>query len=262
VDKELEKLLASAGLSEEEKKTVEAAFSIEKVGKAVKDGTLAQADYSRKMNELSEERKELQAKWDTANKEYIQMQSDLDATKAEKDAAAAEREAAAQKLKDAETKLADADKNKFDATKFVSVEDFDKRQREIQAGQTAYFGDVLDIVAEHRKLFGQELSPKQLMLDCITAKKTPMEYWGEKYQVQAKRDTIAKEQHDKEITEAVKSGYDKRISEEANPATRQMETSKNPFYTKDAAEGKQPWEDEAPPASETKLLEELQASRA
>jgi hypothetical protein len=255
MDAELAKLLDAAGLSKEDREKAEAAFNIEGLSKAVKDGVMMRSDYSRKQDELTKQRKELEAKWNAANAEYIEMQITLDSTQAEKDAAAAN-------LADAEAKLAEAQKNQIDPSKFLSAEEFDKRQKQIVAGQAAYFGDVLEIVADHQQLFGARLSPRQLMQDCIAASKTPMDYWNEKYNVPAKREEIAKADEAKKLTDAENKGYQKRIAEEANPATRQPRASENPFYVKDAPEGKQPWDEVGTPESEKALLKELQAARA
>ena len=72
---------------------------------------------------------------------------------------------------------------------------------------------------------------------------------------------LAAAEETKKQTEWEKKGYEKRIAEEANPATREPRASENPFYVKDAAAGKQPWDESETPASEQKFLQELQAAR-
>lgn len=261
MDAALAEILDKAGLSAEQRTAAEAAFSIEGLGKVVKDGFMRQSDYSRKQDELRKKEATLEANWQKANAEYVAMQTELAEVQADRESTVAEKAEAARKLAEAEAKLADAAKNQIDPTKFVSVEDFDRKQREYAAGQSAYFGDILEIAAEHQQLFGTKISPKQLMKECIDAKKTPLEYWEDKYQVGAKRTEIAAAAETAKQTEWEKKGYEKRIAEEANPATREPRASENPFYVKDAAEGKQPWDESDTPASEQKFLHELQAAR-
>ncbi len=262
MDAELAKILEGvSGLTPEQKTAAEAAFNIDALAKTVKDGFMRQSDYSRKQDELKKERERLEANWNTANEEFLAMQRELEETRASVGSTAAEKNEAARKLKEAEDKLTEAVKNQIDPSKFLSKEDFEKQQQSVLAGQTAYFGDVLEVVAEHQALFGQKLSPKQFMQDCIAAKKTPMEFWQEKYNVASKREEIAKGAEEKKQQEWETKGYQKRIAEEANPATRQPRSSENPFYVKDAPEGKQPWEESETPLAERKLLEELQAAR-
>lgn len=259
MDKELIEILDAAGLTAEQRTAAEAAFSIDALSKTVKNGFKRQSDYNRDKDALRKERETLNAKWDEAQSEYTKMfdsytelTNDLTSTKAEKEAAAA-------KLAEAETKLAEAQKNQLDPTKVLTTDQFAAEQARIQAGQTAYFGDVLEIIPEHLALFGTRLSAKQLIQDAIAAKKPPMEFWEEKYGVPAKREEIAKAAEEKKMTEAETRGYQKRIAEEANPATREARPSQNPFYVAEA-QGKQPWDEDAPSAAETKLMNELQAA--
>lgn len=256
---EWKQIFIDAGVSPEVMAEAEKAFSIPELQKAVSEGVMRKTTYARKVGEVNAKERELgelktriESEWERANAEYLRMQTDVEATTAEK-------QAALDKAKELETKLAAA--TQIDPGKFVSREDFEKSQREYAAGQSAYFGDVLDIVAEHQSLFGARLSPKQLMQQCIEAKKTPMEFWEEKYNVSAKREEIAKANQEKQQQEWEKKGYEKRIAEEANPATRDLKPSTNPFYVSDSSEGKQPWDDDATPASETALVNALQAAR-
>jgi DNA repair exonuclease SbcCD ATPase subunit len=223
-------------------------------------GYLRQSDYSRKQDELKREKETLQTNWNKASEEYTAMQQELQDVLADRDSTKAEKDDAAKKLKEAEDKLKAAPQ--VDTSKFLTNEDFEKKQREYAAGQTAYFGRTLKIIREHNKLFGNDLDPEEFIQDAMAAKKTPDEYWEEKYQVKAKRDELAKTAEEKKEKEWLKKGREEAISEMANPATRPLDSSKNPFY-ETSKEGKslQPWDVEEAPDAEREFFKELQNAR-
>jgi hypothetical protein len=254
------KLLDDANLSPEVRAKVEADIgSIDKLTEVLEGGVMRQQDYSRKANELSEERKTIHANWDKANAEYQEMLADRNSSQAERDQAQAERDDAAKKLKDAEEK---AKNSTVDTSKFLSTEEFEKRQREYAAGQTAYFGRTLKIVREHQKLFGSDLDPEEFIQGAMEAKKLPDDYWEEKYQVKAKRKEITEAEEKKRVDDAEKRGYEKRLSEEANPNLRTLDSSKNPFYeTSKAGKSLQPWDEDEAPQAEKDFVRELSQAR-
>lgn len=223
-------------------------------------GYMRQADYSRQTQELKTRKEQLEANWEKANQEYVAMQQEVKDLAADKTATQAEKLAAEQKLKDAEEKLAKA--GSVDTSKFMSKEDFDAERRKFAAGQTAYFGDVLEIADEHQELFGKRIKTKEFMQEAIASGKPPRAFWEEKYGVQAKRDEIAKAASEKLVSEAEKRGYDKRLAEEANPNLRSPDASKNPFF-EGTQDGKslQPWDVPEASDAEKNFVKELQEAR-
>lgn len=256
---EWKKLLDDANLSPEERKNVEASIGgVDKLIDTLNKGVMRQADYSRQTQDLKKERETLQSNWDTANEEYKAMLADNESTKAELEKAKKDRDEAAQKLKDAEEKAKGAT---VDTSKFLTAEQFEERQRTFAAGQTAYFGRTMKIMREHKALFGSDLDPEEFIQEAIAAKKTPDVYWEEKYNVKAKRKEISDADEKKKLDEAEKRGYEKRLTEEANPNLRQMDASKQPFY-EGSNDGKsiQPWDDEQTPQAEADFVNELKRS--
>ena len=258
---EWKKLLDDAGLSPEERATAEAAFAIPGLQRAANTGVIHQAEYSRKMDELAKETKRLTDNWNKANDEYVAAMSERDTT-------IAERDEATRKLAEAERKLAEATAQPVvpavDTSKFVSADAFDERLKQFAAGQTAYFGDTLEAVDEIAALTGTRVPAKKLLQDAMTAGKTPLAYAEETYQLSAKRTEQAAAARQKEIDEAVERGYQKRVGEEANPATRTVGSSKDPFYVpQPSGEAKNPWDEtEVPQAEQTLLSELMQVGRS
>jgi len=242
----LSELLKDAGLADEEIVATMSAFKPEAVT-AIEGATLRQADYSRNMDALVKTKKELEAAWQTANAEYVRMQTDFNSTKAERDEAA-------RKLAEAETKLAATPQ--LDPAKYLTKEQLDAQMASYAAGQTAYFGDVLEIVPEHEKLFGTKLNAKTLIQEATAAGKTPNEFWTEKYNVGAKRTEIA-EKEKVEYESRIRSEERQKVTAEfLNPATRPLSDSQKPFYDV-GPDAKQPWDDTTPTAAETQLVAEL-----
>ena len=252
-------ILKKAKVDDAKAKEIEAAIAgVDGLIAEVEQGYMRQSDYSRKQDELRAEKQRVQDNWEKANTEYLRMQTELEEVKADADSTKAEKAEAARKLAEAEKKLSETPQ--FDPKKFISVEDFEKKQREYAAAQTAYFGDTLEIVAEHESLFKTRISPKQLIQDAIAAKKTPSEFWEEKYNVAAKRKEISDKAEETKIAEAEKRGREKYIAEQANPATRTMSPSKDPFYIpKDGDKEVTPWDDATPKFEEDLRNELVQA---
>lgn len=223
-------------------------------------GYMRQEDFSKKSNELAERRAKLEENWETANAQYKELLAENEQIRNDVDSTRAEKEEAARKLKEAEEKLKATPQ--IDPAKFLTNEDFEKKQRETAVAQTAYFSDVLDIAEDHQELFGKRLKPRELIKEAIAAGKTPVEYWEEKYKVPEKRAELAATEEKRKSDEAEKRGYEKRLAEEANPNTRTFDSSKNPFY-ETAKEGKslQPWDEESSFDAEKDFVKELQQAR-
>lgn len=209
------------------------------------------------------DRKVIQENWKLANEDYSQLIDSADATQKEKAEALKKLEAAEQAKLDAEKRLAEAIKNKpteIDTSKFMTQEEFDKRQREIAAAQTAYFGETLDTVAEVERLTGKRISPNQLIKDAIAAKKTPSQFAEETYKLAEVRTESAKKEQEKRDKENEEKGYARALAEARNPALRVMEDSEEPFYVPKSDKGPiQPWEEPEgyTPEIEQKFLKEV-----
>lgn len=244
------------GLTDEQKKMATDLFGIESLTTLIEETSMHRANEA-----FAATKAEMQANWDRANTEYISMQEKVanhDATAAELTKAKADLAAATERLKTANPNI-DIEKMTKDITEVVRNE-----ARTLEMGRGAIELDALECADEHRQLFGSNLSVRQLVQDALAAKKSPKEYWEEHYKVTDKRNEVTKAAHDKEIADAVESGYKKRIAEEANPSTRPLTASRDPFWVPKET-GKQdainPWDEGAPPVEETTLMNELQASR-
>lgn len=242
----LSELLKDAGLSDDEIVTTMSAFDA-KAAKAIEDATLRQSDYSRNLDKLN-------GNWKTANDEYVRMQTELGATKAEKDEAA-------RKLAEAEAKLASAPAP-IDPAQVLSPAVFQAEMAKLAAGQTAYLGEVMDIADEHQALFGKRISPNQLMKEATAAGKSPADYWNEKYQVEAKRTEVATAAQEARDTSIREEERKKVLAEYLNPGSRPLRDSDQPFYVPQngGAEFKNPWDEIGPSAEETNLVSELAAA--
>lgn len=264
IDAELARLLDSAGLTGEDREKAEAAFNVDALGKVLKDGVMMRSDYSRKQDELAAHRKQLEANWKKANEEYIAMQRDLDATKAEKDEAAKELKDAKDKLIAAEQAAANAPKPP-DLSGYLTREQFQEELKKAAAGMTAYSGEAMETAEEIASLTGSKVGYKKVLQEAQASGKTPAEWAEEAYQLSAKRAEFAKAARDKEIADARAAERAAVLAEMANPATRTMAESTSPFYTPKPSgngEGVQPWDMKEPAADEVALLNALKQAHA
>jgi len=253
----LEQILSDAGLSGDEKAKLEDAFNLSPtIKKHIEGGFLRQSDYSREMDKIRQKERETEAykakleeNWNKANEEYLRMQTEAGTT-------VAELEAAKNKLREVEDKLATVPQ--IDPSKFIAKEDMENQFRTFAAGQTAYFGDVLEIMDEHRELTGNKLNPKTLIREAMEAKKTPMEYWNEKYQVENLRSEKAKAADEARIAEIKEEARKEAMAMYANPASRPLRDSDKPFYERLGSDGKNPWDDNGPSDAEKNLVAALQ----
>jgi hypothetical protein len=242
-------LLKDAGLSEEEIRATVDAFN-PKALTALARGTMRQSDYSRNMDKLKTDRERIEARWAEANKHYQQMLADVEATEAE--------------VTDAKAKLAEAEgklEKMPDASQFLTPAQVEEKiavaQREYALSQTAYFGEVLELQSEHQQLFGNRLSPQELIRKATEAKQNPRQYWEEAYKVADKRKEIAEAETATQRDKWKKEGYEEGVQAASKPpGARGLEDSRSPFYAPKEGE-KQPWDDGAPTEAETKLLTEL-----
>jgi hypothetical protein len=262
---DIKALIAKAGLTGEAAEAATKAFSSEALT------TVIEEEAAHRANEAFQaDRAKMQQNWDTANAEYIAMQAEKDAAEAKVialetkfGATQAEKDAAAAKLAAAERKVADL--SSFDPNKFKTeiLTEAQKAAAEFNIGARSFELDALECVADHQQLFGERLSAKQLALDALAAKKDPQAYWEEKYNVKAKREEIAKNAHEKELSDHGKKVLDEYIAKQSNPSTRDLSDSRNPFYTPaaDASKITQPWDMNDTPADEQAMFNELSRAR-
>lgn len=251
---------AQTDLTAEEKASILSAFSTEKLLGVADKGVMTQSRFNRSMDELrakqqelAAERTRLEANWNKANQEYLEMQDNVATTQAQLDAK--EKEVAALRQK--------ADAVAVDPTKVITPEQLlDLRKQDAEA-QTAFFADILEIQDEHQTLFGAKLSPREIIAKVTESNKLPRQWWEETYKVPEKRAEIAKAAHDKEIADAVEKGKQEAITAMSNPGTRTLRPSAQPFYTPegktgDGAEKHGPWDEEGEFPAETTLRQELE----
>jgi hypothetical protein len=242
-------------LTDEQKKMAAEVFGIESLTRGMEESAMHTANEA-----FAVQKKNLQESWDQASREYVEMQEKLqnhEATASELAAAKRDLAVATEKLKTANPNI-DLDKLQNDMLTKLRAEN-----ASLELGARTMELDALECVAQHRELFGQNLSVKQLVQESLAAKKSPTEYWEERYKVPEKRTEVAKAAHDKELNDAREEGYKKRVAEEAHPATRALQPSKDPFWfpKPDAKEAQNPWDETGPAPEEAKLLEELQMAR-
>ncbi len=121
----------------------------------------------------------------------------------------------------------------FDASKFVSTETF--QQTASQFGNAIAMAQ--DIADDHKELFGTRLpgGVSKLREDYQKAVQTRRfggslrEFYEDTYKVAAKRDEISAAARTKEIADAIAAEKTKWVSEQANPMTRTLGSSRNPF---------------------------------
>jgi hypothetical protein len=251
-------IIAKAGLTGEEAQAAEKAFSSQALATAIEETAMHTANEA-----FQTERAEMQRNWDTANAEYLAMQTKVTALETKVGATQAEKDAAAAKLAAAEKKVADL--STFDPVKFKEelLTDATKKFNDFNVGARSFELDALECVADHQQLFGTRLSAKQLALDALAAGKDPQTFWKEKFGVDAKREEIAKAAHQKELDDHGRKVLDDYLAAQNNPATRTMTDSRNPFYTP-VGDGKtvaQPWDATETPSDEQALFGELSKAR-
>lgn len=241
----------------DKKAKLEAALAeVDDISTELENGFLRHQDYTKKTQELSAHRKEIDDDWNTANAEYQRMlkenqdmQSSLTSTQAEKDEAAA-------KLAEAQKKLSETPT--IDPSKFITPEQHQADMQKIAVGFNQYTGQVLKVISRHRKLFGEELDPEELMKGSAVAGKAPADYWSETYKVPEKEKELADAAQAKLLADAKQEGYKQALAEAANPATRTLKQSETPFYTPKDEKTESPWDSSTMTPTDTKFLEELQ----
>lgn len=243
---DLQAWLKDLELSDDERKVLEPVLAKEPVSKKIGESFLRQSDYSRRMNELSEEKKRLEAQLQQKLKEADDYAQGLVIWKGTADQTLAQREKELQKLqtelqstKDAMSKISteygiDATQylqgtstavptKTFDETLlggYVKRDDFQKAVNDaMQFPQVA--AELMDLNSEHYELFGKRLpNNRKLVEAAIANKKSIRDAWAEEYKVEERRAEAAKKAHDEEI-ERVRQETEARVRSELKiPAQR------------------------------------------
>jgi hypothetical protein len=239
---EWKELLKDANLDPAQRTQLEKAIADIDVlaGSVLDNGVKRQADYSRHMNELSEKSRAYDANATALAEQYNQLVAYTDAVEAERDAA---QQALTSKVEPTTTPIVGAaPATSATVTTPVTVtpagftrEETQKliedRARELAAGTAGYFGSVLSISHQHRQLFGKDIDPSDLIKQAMLAKETPDAYWKKTYNPDARREELAKKADEERVTKIREEERAKVMSELANPATRPLQASENPFYS-------------------------------
>ena len=229
---EWKELLKDANLDPAQRATLEKAIADIDVlaGSVLDNGVKRQADYSRHMNELSAKSKTYDENAAALAEQYNQLVAYTDAVEAERDAA---QRALTTKLENptvTPNAAAPVVVGAAPMTKEEIATMLDQRARELAAGAQGYYGEIFEIQHEHQALFGKSINGKELMKEATLAKQTPEEYWKAKYNPEARRADLAKQTDDARITKIREEERAKVMSELANPATKPLSDSQNPFY--------------------------------
>jgi len=226
-------------------------------------GFLRQDDYSRKLDEAKTareawetEKKLIEENWTKAKDAYDELVADYNTT-------ADERKAARERLAQVEKELSEhkAKTPAIDPAKVLTPEQYKEEQAKFAAGQAGFFRDVMATAYEIEQLTKTRVNPADLMDGAFQSKKSAREYAEEKYkltELRKKAEEEAQKAHDDKIRQEER---EKVIAQYANPHTRPLESSRDPFITKVDDQPKQPWEITDTPADERKMLDELSKAR-
>lgn len=241
---EWKELLKDAKLDSAQRATLEKAIADIDVlaGSVLDNGVKRQADYSRHMDELSTKSKTYDENAAALAEQYNQLVAYTDAVEAERDAA---QRALTARLENptvtpnpAPVVVGAAPGSAANPapvipagmTKEEITTMLDARARELAAGAQGYYGEIFEIQHEHMNLFGKPINGKELMKEATLAKQTPEEYWKAKYNPDARRTELAKQTSDAREATIRSEERAKVMSEMANPATKPLSDSQNPFY--------------------------------
>lgn len=260
---DLQSWLKDLELSDEERKVLEPVLAKDQVSKKIGESFLRQSDYSRKMNELGEERKKLEATLQQKLGEIDQYEQGLVSWKGNADKTLETREAEVRKLNEELKSTREAmskiqqdygiDPGQYVAApsravpekqideavlgNFVRRDDFQKAVSDaMQFPQVA--AELMDLNSEHYELFGKRLpSNRGLIESAIKNKKSIREVWADQYKVEDRRAELSKKSHDEEI-ERVRQETEARVRSELKiPAQRP--NSSRPIVLSDSLKGRE-----------------------
>ena len=278
---DLQSWLKDLELSEDERKVLEPVLAKETVSKKIGESFLRQSDYSRKMNELSELRKQQEAQLQQKLSELDQHEQGLIGWKSNADKTLAQREAEVNRLnkeleatKNAMSKIqseygidpsqyvqapaSPVQTKTFDDSVlggYVKRDDFQKAVNDaMQFPQVA--AELMDLNSEHYELFGKRLpNNRKLVEEAIRSKKSLKDTWAEQYKVEDRRAELSKKAHDEEI-ERVKQETEARVRSELKiPAQRP--NAARPLVLSDSLKGR---EINRGPASDRSVIDAAMAA--
>jgi hypothetical protein len=232
--------------------------------KELEAGYMRQEDYSKNMDAAKAAREAWEAEKALAEETLNKAQDNYNSLYADWTSTAAEKKLAKEALEASQKELNELKaKANIDPEKFLTVDQYNAKMAEVESGRIAYTTEALDLVEDIASLTKTRIKPGTFIREALASGKPPEQYAEEKYQLSAKREEQAKaerEEHEKRIRDDER---EKVVAQYANPATRPMEPSKEPFYvpSADKTAAKQPWELTETPADEVAMLSELTKAR-
>ena len=243
---DLQAWLKDLELSDDERKVLEPVLAKESVSKKVGESFLRQSDYSRRMNELADLKKQqevqLQQKLtelDAHEKGLVEWKGTADKTLAQREKEVERLNRELESTKNAMTKIqteygidvssyATPTNNPVQPKTFddsvlggyVKRDDFQKAVEDAQKFPWVA-AELMDLASEHQEVFGKRLpKARELVERAIKEKKSLRDVWATEYKVEDKRAEIAKKAHDDEI-ERVRQETEARVRSELKiPAQR------------------------------------------
>ena len=243
---DLQAWLKDLELSDDERKVLEPVLAKEAVSKKVGESFLRQSDYSRRMNELADLKKQqevqLQQKLtelDAHEKGLVEWKGTADKTLAQREKEVERLNRELESTKNAMTKIqteygidvssyATPTNNPVQPKTFddsvlggyVKRDDFQKAVEDAQKFPWVA-AELMDLASEHQEVFGKRLpKARELVERAIKEKKSLRDVWATEYKVEDKRAEIAKKAHDDEI-ERVRQETEARVRSELKiPAQR------------------------------------------
>lgn len=234
--------IKSLGLAPELEQKLFESLGVPEVWAKAKVGILRQSDYSRQMDEARTKQAELDALYADNEHWKSELESWHGKTQSEVEADKQRLAASELKIKEGEIRLRNAAREMgltdeqifgaqptiqqqmmtptpavaaFDDSKYVSKEESAKYLRESVMLQA----DQLDMLDEHRSLFPDKpLKFKELVAEAISHRKTPSQWWEEKFNVAQVRTDRAAEANKVALEAARQEGYIAGRSERGQPS--------------------------------------------
>lgn len=220
IDAWMEDAFQGVSLDEHKRNAIREVMAQPSVRDKLKAGTMRRDEFSRKLDEMAAEKQRLQEEQDQFRKNHEQTLSQYSAweqqakqTLADSEAAriAAEQERSelqAKLKKMAETYDADLDELGInlggpvngkppDLSKYLTAEQLEERLSKLQPGSDNLRPSVeinmklMDMAAEHRKMFGTDLNMDALYQEHLRTKKPLDTVWKQTYKVDEKREELA-----------------------------------------------------------------------
>jgi hypothetical protein len=237
-------------LTDEQVKQIEAALGIEAVGKHLEGFGLRQAEFSRKMNELAEQKKQADAAVKAKEDAVIEDVKKLSNWKAEvetlygtaQDALEKERlrsfqlgeritRLATQYGEDPKTwlggepppepKKKEGEPPALDK-RYLTQEEWEKHRNEPRSSLIAAV-ELQELAEEHRELFGKRLKPAELLKAAAENKRTLREQWETQFEVPKKRSELEEKAIKERIEARVAEERTKILSEHKLPVQREAD---------------------------------------